>query len=88
MQPIIKNAGKDISQWFEPRTFNMDEEIGVEVLLWRHPTMKLSTYYTPQVHAWELSILLILQTMWVNLFTKGWTKNETALTEVPVRGDE
>nr|PNR30545.1 hypothetical protein PHYPA_026861 [Physcomitrium patens] len=47
-EPIIKNAGKDISQWFEPRTFNMDEEIGVEVLLWRHPTMKLSTYYTPQ----------------------------------------
>jgi cytochrome b involved in lipid metabolism len=49
-EPIIMNAGKDISHWFEPRTFDMNEkEIDTEVLMWFHPTFRINQYYTPQV---------------------------------------
>lgn len=60
-QPLLQNAGKDISHWFEPRTFQTDM---LEVLMWFHPTMRIHTYYCPQVQSlhqmlWTSSFLQI-----------------------------
>lgn len=68
VQPIIMEAGKDISHWFEPRTFDVDEkEIDVEVLLWFHPVMHINTYFTPQVHKYSLHFLIgsITSAIWI-----------------------
>lgn len=46
-QPLILNAGKDLSHWFEPRTFEGDDEL--EVRLWYHPILRINTYFTPEV---------------------------------------
>jgi len=64
------NAGKDISHWFEPRTFEIDDDnVDVEVLLWFHPTMRINTYYTPQVRTLgEECYGLVTKVSWTLLF--------------------
>ena len=46
-QPLLLNAGKDLSHWFEPRTYEGDDEL--EVRLWYHPILRINTYFTPEV---------------------------------------
>ncbi|KAG0565578.1 hypothetical protein KC19_8G201200 [Ceratodon purpureus] len=55
-KPILTNGGKDISHWFEPRTFHRDinnnkhntDNIDLKILLWYHPTRHMFAYFTPQ----------------------------------------
>lgn len=55
-QPLLENGGEDISHWFEPRTFQADNNgdskqhgtaIALEMLRWYHPTRRMLTYFTP-----------------------------------------
>ncbi|CAK9236499.1 unnamed protein product [Sphagnum tenellum] len=41
---IVRNAGKDVSHWFEPRSFLTDE---LQVVMYFHPVMRINTFYTP-----------------------------------------
>jgi hypothetical protein len=45
-QLIVRNAGKDVSHWFEPRSFLTDE---LQVVMYFHPVMRINTFYTPLV---------------------------------------